>query len=88
MEQRSMQADEEDEYYDQAVRLVARSGKASASNLQRRLRIGYNRAARLVELMEQRGLVGPDRGPRGREVFISLEEVDGGGGSKGEEAIG
>lgn len=80
LEQDGMQGDQEDEYYDQAVELVARSGKASASNLQRRLRIGYNRAARLVELMEQRGLVGPDRGPRGREVFISPEDRDGRGG--------
>ena len=68
--------DEDDELYDEAVRIIATTRKASASNLQRQLRIGYNRAARLIDLMEERGLIGPDRGPRGREVFISIEETD------------
>ncbi len=61
---------EQDELYDQAVELVKRSGHASASFLQRHMRIGYNRAARLIELMEERGLVGPADGARPREVLV------------------
>jgi DNA segregation ATPase FtsK/SpoIIIE, S-DNA-T family len=59
-----------DEKYDEAVALVARLGQASASLLQRHLRIGYNRAARLLEVMEREGVVGPADGSRPREVYI------------------
>jgi DNA segregation ATPase FtsK/SpoIIIE, S-DNA-T family len=59
-----------DEKYDEAVALVARLGQASASLLQRHLRIGYNRAARLLEVMEREGVVGPADGSRPREVSI------------------
>jgi S-DNA-T family DNA segregation ATPase FtsK/SpoIIIE len=59
-----------DEMYDQAVALVAETRQASISMIQRRLRIGYNRAARMVERMEREGLVGPADGVRGREVLI------------------
>jgi S-DNA-T family DNA segregation ATPase FtsK/SpoIIIE len=60
----------EDEMYDEAVELVRRLGKASVSLLQRRLRIGYTRAARLIDVMEERGVVGPaESGSKPREVL-------------------
>ena len=60
-----------DEHYDLAVQFVTDSRKASISALQRRLRVGYNRAARMVEMMEQQGIVGPATGPKGeREVLV------------------
>ena len=64
----------DEELWEDAVKLVARTGKASASFLQRRLKIGYNRAARIVEIMERQGIVGPENGSKPREVLISLEE--------------
>ena len=60
---------ERDEYYQQALDLVLSSGQASISLIQRRLRIGFNRAARLVELMEEDGYVGPATGGKPREVI-------------------
>ncbi|HEY8485910.1 MAG TPA: DNA translocase FtsK [Limnochordales bacterium] len=65
------EADEgEDSLYEEAVRLVTQTGQASVSLLQRRFRIGYARAARLIDLMEQRGVVGPYQGSRPREVLF------------------
>jgi S-DNA-T family DNA segregation ATPase FtsK/SpoIIIE len=66
----------EDPLYRDAVRLVVQTGVASASNLQRRMRIGYARAARLLDVMEKRGLVGPADGAKPREIFVTLEEVE------------
>jgi len=65
--------DEEDvdERYDDAVALVARTRQASISMIQRHLRIGYNRAARIVEMMERQGVVGPSDGVKPREVLVS-----------------
>ncbi|HEY6008010.1 MAG TPA: DNA translocase FtsK, partial [Geobacteraceae bacterium] len=61
-----------DERYDDAVALVAESRQASISMIQRRLRIGYNRAARIIEKMEQEGIIGPSDGTsKPREVFIN-----------------
>jgi S-DNA-T family DNA segregation ATPase FtsK/SpoIIIE len=71
--------DEHDELYQDAVRLVIEFGKASTSLLQRRLRIGYGRAAHLIDLMEQDGIVGPADGPKPREVLKKpdwLSEVE------------
>lgn len=62
---------EYDELYDMAVRIVAETRQASISMIQRRLRIGYNRAARMVERMEAEGVVGPSDGSKPREVFIN-----------------
>ncbi len=58
-----------DEKYDEAVALVTRTGKASISLVQRHLRIGYNRAARIIEIMEREGVVGPADGARPRQVL-------------------
>jgi S-DNA-T family DNA segregation ATPase FtsK/SpoIIIE len=63
-------AEGRDDVYRQAVEEVRRTGKASVSLLQRRLRIGYSRAARLIDQMEENGIIGPDQGgSRGREVL-------------------
>jgi len=59
-----------DERYDDAVALVTRAGQASISMVQRHLRIGYNRAARIIETMEREGVVGPADGARPREVLV------------------
>lgn len=61
--------DDDDPLYDQALEIVVQAGKASASYIQRKLKIGYNRAARLVEEMEERGIVGPANGSKPREII-------------------
>ena len=61
--------DVEDELFDEAVSVVREAGKASASFLQRRLKVGYARAARLLDIMEDKGIVGPGDGARPREVY-------------------
>jgi DNA segregation ATPase FtsK/SpoIIIE, S-DNA-T family len=66
---------EQDALYDQAVQIVTESRKTSISNLQRRLKIGYNRAARLIETMEMAGIVSPMQSNGNREILVgSLEE--------------
>ena len=62
-----------DEKYDQAVAVVTETGQASISMVQRRLRVGYNRAARMIEMMEREGIVGPADGSRPREVLARGE---------------
>src|SRR5690606_37152381 len=57
-----------DELFPEAVRLVVEAGHASVSHLQRRLRIGYTRAGRLVDMMEERGFVGPHMGSKARQL--------------------
>src|SRR5712691_154294 len=66
----SHSGDQRDELYDQALRIVLDSGQASISMIQRRLRIGYNRSARMVEQMEREGIVTPADGARPREVRV------------------
>lgn len=63
-------AEDYDEKYDQAVALVTESRQASISMIQRHLRIGYNRAARIIEIMEKEGIVGPSDGVKAREVLV------------------
>jgi S-DNA-T family DNA segregation ATPase FtsK/SpoIIIE len=65
----SLFSDGEDPLYEKALEIVLQQGKASASYIQRRLKIGYNRAARLVEEMEQNGVVGPAQGSKPRELL-------------------
>jgi S-DNA-T family DNA segregation ATPase FtsK/SpoIIIE len=70
---------EKDDLYDEASRIVVSSGQASISYLQRRLRIGFSRAARLVDMMEADGLVSGAAGGKAREVLVKadyFEEVD------------
>lgn len=69
--------EDDDPLYEEARILVTQSKKASASFLQRRLKIGYARAARLIDIMEDRGIVGPPDGAKPREVYIKDEEVEG-----------
>ncbi|MBP5402638.1 MAG: DNA translocase FtsK [Treponema sp.] len=65
----SLFGDGDDPLYDKALGIVLEAGKASASYIQRRLKVGYNRAARLVEEMEARGIVGPANGSKPREII-------------------
>ena len=65
---------EQDEKYQDAVALVYQTGQASISMVQRKLRVGYNRAARMIEAMEKEGIVGPSDGSRPREVFRRREQ--------------
>lgn len=65
-----------DELFDEAKELIINSGKASASYLQRRLSIGYARAARLLDLLEEAGVIGPGAGAKPREVLITREQYD------------
>jgi len=67
------EVDLEDELFDEAARIVIRSGQGSVSLLQRRLRVGYSRAARLVDLLEDAGVVGPFEGSKAREVLVDEE---------------
>lgn len=67
----------EDELYDQAVQIILEAKQASVSLLQRRMRVGYTRAARLIDSMEAKGIVGPYEGSKPREVLVSLEQYQG-----------
>lgn len=68
-------SDQDDELYEEAKEIVIRAGKASASLLQRRLRIGYARAARLIDLLEDNGIVGPPDGAKPRDILVSLDDL-------------
>jgi len=67
---------DKDDLYDEAARIVVQSGQASISYLQRRLRIGFSRAARLVDMMEMEGLVSPAAGGKPREVLVAKDYFD------------
>ena len=69
--EKSEESEEYDEKYDEALALVAKDRQASISYIQRRLRIGYNRAARIIETMERDGVVGPSDGVRPREIYVN-----------------
>ena len=68
--------DYEEPLYNEIVDFVVTQGKASASLLQRRFRLGYNRAARCIDLLEERGIVGPPNGSKPREVLVKLENKE------------
>jgi len=65
--------DVDEDLYKVAKKIVIEAGRASASLLQRRLRIGYARAARILDIMEDKGIVGPANGAKPREVYLSRE---------------
>ena len=75
-EKREVEEEDEDPLYDEIVEFVVKSGKASASILQRRFKLGYNRAARVIDLLEERGIIGPMNGSEPREVLIKLNNSD------------
>ena len=66
----------EEPLYNEIVEFVVTTGKASASLLQRRFRLGYNRAARAIDLLEERGIIGPSNGSKPREVLVKLDKRD------------
>jgi S-DNA-T family DNA segregation ATPase FtsK/SpoIIIE len=71
--------DNDDDLYDEAARLVVSEGMGSASFLQRRLRVGFSRASRLIDLMERDGILGPPQGSKPREVLVAgdyFEEIE------------
>ena len=64
-----------DELLPDAIELVVGAGQASVSMLQRRFRIGYNRAARIIDMMEERQIIGPSEGSKPRKVLLSEEDL-------------
>jgi S-DNA-T family DNA segregation ATPase FtsK/SpoIIIE len=66
---------DDQELYDQALEVIKSTKRASTSMIQRRLRIGYNRAARIMDLMEQKGIVGPENGSSPREIIVDLDSL-------------
>ena len=66
--------DYDDEFFDEAVEFLLKKGKASSSVLQRQFRIGYSRASRLIEVLEARGVIGPEDGSKPRSVIMSRQE--------------
>lgn len=75
-EKNENRGEDEDEMFDQAVEIVATTRNASISYVQRRLKIGYNRAARIIEQMELDGMIGPQVGSKGREVLMPVPTVE------------
>lgn len=68
--------DADEPLYNEIVEFVVTQGKASASLLQRRFRLGYNRAARVIDLLEERGIIGPNNGSKPREVLVKLDNSE------------
>jgi len=72
--------DEEEDLVDRCLEIIRQEKKASTSMLQRRLRLGYTRAARIVDILEQRGILGPKDGAKDREILVDLDGLDDTGG--------
>jgi S-DNA-T family DNA segregation ATPase FtsK/SpoIIIE len=68
-------SDEDEELVTKCLGIIKQEGKASTSMLQRRLRLGYTRAARVVDILEQRGILGPRDGAKDREILVDLESL-------------
>jgi len=68
--------DEEEDLVDRCLEIIRQEKKASTSMLQRRLRLGYTRAARIVDILEQRGILGPKDGAKDREILVDLDSLD------------
>ena len=68
--------DDCDEYLMDAIDTVVEIGQASTSFIQRRFKVGYNRAARIIDLLEERGIIGPTNGSKPREVLVKLDNGD------------
>ncbi len=68
--------DEHDEKYNEALEFVVTTRQASISGIQRALRVGYNRAARIIDLMEKKGIVGPSDGVKPRKVLINSLNIN------------
>ncbi len=68
-------SDEDEELVEKCIEIMRQEKKASTSMLQRRLRLGYTRAARVVDILEKRGIVGPENGARGREILVDLDSL-------------
>lgn len=78
---------DDDDLYEEALEVILRAKKASASFLQRRLRIGYARAARLLDIMEMKGIIGPADGAKPREILVSTDNEKDYGAAKEEEDV-
>ena len=76
--------DEEEDLVDKCLEIIRQEKKASTSMLQRRLRLGYTRAARVVDILEQRGILGPKDGAKDREILVDLDGLDDPGNRDGE----
>ena len=66
----------DDELLEEAVRMVLETGQASVSMLQRKFRVGYTRAARLIDMMEEMKIVGPNIGSKAREILMTTDQVN------------
>ena len=73
-ERKDVHEEYDDPLYNDIVEFVITTGKASASLLQRRFKLGYNRAARIIDLLEERGIIGPQNGSKPREVLVKLDK--------------
>ena len=76
IEDQNQQEEYDDPLYNDIVQFVVENQKASASLLQRRFKLGYNRAARIIDLLEERGIIGPQNGSKPREVLVSLDSSE------------